>query len=97
MTDRLLGEHFPRRHGRHGRLLLAAALAGWTGVALFGPTSTVFVSLMSAFLSGATSLNVLNYELPVERHASLTWFSVRLALCAGRLTLTTYLDEAQPA
>jgi hypothetical protein len=94
LTDRSLEEHYPRRFPRGGRLLLAAALlAGWALDAVFAPTSTVVVAILTALLGGSILLNVFKEELPSTGRSSYRWFVVGLALYAGLLTLVTALGE----
>ncbi|MGY1823423.1 hypothetical protein [Geodermatophilus sp. SYSU D00079] len=94
LTDRSLEEHYPRRFPRSGRLFLAAALLlGWGLDALFAPTSTVVVALLTALLGGSILLNVFKEELPSSGRSSFGWFLVGLALYAGLLTAVTALGE----
>lgn len=94
LTDRGLAEHYPRRFARNGRLLLAGALgAGWVLAALFAPTSTLVVSLLTALLAGGILLNVFKEELPSGRQSSFGWFLIGLVLYAGLLTLVTAFGE----
>jgi MFS family permease len=94
LTDRSLEEHYPRRFPRSRRLLLAVALlAGWGLDALFAPTSTVVVALLTALSGGSILLNVLKEELPSSGRSSYPWFVVGLAPYAGLLTLVTALGE----
>ena len=95
-TDQVLSEHFPASLTARLRLLLAAgALGGWAAAVLLGPTSTVLVNLLTAFLGGAILLNVFNDELPPERASSFTWFTVGLAVYAGLLTAATVRCQAR--
>ncbi|HEX8105061.1 MAG TPA: hypothetical protein VF533_20745 [Solirubrobacteraceae bacterium] len=92
LTDRGLEEHYPRRFARAGRPLLAVALlAGWALVAIFAPSSTVLVSLLTAFLGGSILLNVFKEELPSNRGSSFLWFTIGLGLYSALLALTTHL------
>ncbi|NEK86747.1 hypothetical protein GCU60_13435 [Blastococcus saxobsidens] len=94
LTDRSLEEHYPHRFPRSGRLLLAAALLlGWGADALFAPTSTVVVALLTALLGGSILLNVFKEELPASGRSSFGWFLAGLTLYAGLLTLVTALGE----
>ncbi len=94
LTDRSLEEHYPRRFAHSGRVLLAVALlAGWGLGALFAPTSTVVVALLTALLGGSILLNVFKEELPSAGRSSYGWFVVGLALYAGLLTLVTAAGE----
>ncbi|MGY1707394.1 hypothetical protein ACI79C_22765 [Geodermatophilus sp. SYSU D00697] len=94
LTDRSLEEHYPRRFPRSGRVLLAVALlAGWGLDALFAPTSTVVVALLTALLGGSILLNVFKEELPSTGRSDYRWFVVGLALYAALLTLVTALGE----
>lgn len=92
LSDRSLEEHYPRRFPRSGRPLLATALlAGWGLDALFAPTSTVAVALLTALLGGSVLLNVFKEELPPTGRSSYRWFVVGLVLYAGLLALVTAL------
>ncbi len=94
LTDRSLEEHYPRRFPRSGRILLAVALlVGWGLSALFAPTSTIVVALLTALLGGSVLLNVFKEELPSAGHSSYPWFIAGLALYAGLLTAVTALGE----
>ncbi len=87
LTDRGLEEHYPRRFPDRGRFALAAALlAGWALAALFAPSSTLLVALLTALLGGSILLNVFKEEVPSNRQSSFPWFLVGLTLYAGLLT-----------
>jgi hypothetical protein len=91
LTDRGLEEHYGERFDRWPpRLLLAAALlVGWGLAALFAPTSSVFVSLLTAFLSGSILLNVFKEEIPSTRTSHFGWFVAGLASYALLLGVVT--------
>lgn len=90
LTDRGLAERYPRRFARTGRLVLAAALlVGWALSALFAPTSTVLVAVLTALLSGSILLNVFKEELPSVTRSSFAWFLTGVTLYAGLLALVT--------
>lgn len=94
LTDRGLEENYPRRFDARGRLALAAALVvGWALAAVFAPTSTVLVALLTALLAGSILLNVFKEELPSNRRSSFSWFLIGLILYAGLLALVTALAE----
>lgn len=94
LTDRGLEEHYPRRFDLRGRLLLAAALVvGWGLAALFAPSSTLVVALLTALLGGSILLNVFRQELPSNRASSFGWFLTGLTMYAGLLALVTALAE----
>lgn len=94
LTDRSLEEHYPRRFPRTGRALLAAALlVGWGLDALFAPTSTVTVALLTALLGGSILLNVFKEELPSTGRSSYGWFLTGLGIYAALLTAVTALGE----
>ncbi len=94
LTDRGLEEHYPDRFTLRGRLALAGALiAGWLAAALFAPTSTLLVALLTALLSGAILLNVFKEELPVARGSSFRWFLTGLTLYAALLTALTAASQ----
>jgi hypothetical protein len=94
LSDRGLEEHYGDRFDRWTpRVLLAAALlAGWVLAALFAPTRSVTVSLLTAFLAGSILLNVFKEEIPSTRRSSLPWFTAGLALYAVLLGLVTALE-----
>jgi hypothetical protein len=94
LTDRTLAEHYPRRFRATGRYVLAGALvAGWVLAALFAPTSTVVVSLLTALLAGGILLNVFKEELPTgSDRSSFPWFLGGLLLYAALLTAVTVLE-----
>ena len=90
LTDRGLEEHYPARFGRSGRVALAVALvAGWALAAVFAPSSTLLVALLTALLGGSVLLNVFKEEVPSDRRSSFGWFLVGLVLYAGLLALVT--------
>jgi hypothetical protein len=93
LSDRELEEHYGELFDRWlPRLLLAAALVvGWGLSALFAPTRTVTVSVLTAFLAGSILLNVFRQELPTARRSSLPWFLTGLALYAALLAVVTGL------
>lgn len=94
LTDRSLEEHYPRQFGRFGRFALAAALiVGWVVAAVFAPSSTLVVALLTALLGGSVLLNVFKEELPSNRRSSFSWFLVGLVLYSGLLALITFLSE----
>ena len=94
LIDRSLEEHYPRRFRRSGRVLLAAALLlGWTLDALFAPTSTVVVALLTALLGGSILLNVFKEELPTTARSSYAWFLTGLGFYAALLAAVTVLGE----
>jgi hypothetical protein len=94
LTDRELDERYPRRFGRQGRLLLAAALvAGWAIAAAVAPTSALLVALLTALLAGSILLNVFKEEIPSGRRSSFVWFLTGLAVYATLLTVITALSE----
>ncbi len=94
LTDRGLEEHYPSRFDLRGRLGLAAALVvGWAAAALFAPTSTLLVALLTALLGGSILLNVFKDEIPSNRRSSLGWFLTGLTLYAALLALVTALAE----
>ena len=68
-------------------------LAGWGLDALFAPTSTVTVALLTALLGGSILLNVFKDELPASGRSSYRWFLAGLSLYAVLLTLVTALGE----
>ena len=94
LTDRGLEEHYPKRFAGGGRFLLALALlAGWVAAALFAPTRTVLVSVLTAFLGGSILLNVFKEELPTERRSSFPWFLAGLVGYSVLLAATTALAD----
>lgn len=94
LTDRGLKANHPRRFRASGRYVLAIALLlGWGLDALFTPTNTLVVSLLTAFLGGAILLNVFKEEVPSERQSSFPWFLAGLVLYAAMLTSVTALSE----
>ncbi|TFV56650.1 hypothetical protein E4P41_15435 [Geodermatophilus sp. DF01-2] len=94
LTDRSLEEHYPRRFPRSGRVLLAGALVvGWVLDAIFAPTSTLLVALLTALLGGSILLNVFKEELPATGRSSYRWFMVGLVVYAALLALVTAVGE----
>ena len=94
LTDRGLEDHYPRRFDAKGRLSLAAALiAGWALSAVFAPSSTVLVALLTALLGGSILLNVFKEEIPANRGSSFGWFLTGLILYAGLLGVVTVLAQ----
>lgn len=90
LTDRGLEEHYPRRFDTRGRLLLAGALIlGWAVSAVFAPSSTLVVALLTALLGGSILLNVFKEEMPSNRGSSFGWFVIGLVLYAALLTAVT--------
>lgn len=94
LTDRGLTEHYPRRFAATGRVLLAGALvAGWVLAAVFAPSSTLLVALLTALLGGSVLLNVFKEEIPTNRNSSFGWFTVGLVLYAVLLAVITGIEE----
>jgi hypothetical protein len=94
LTDRGLEEHYPHRFGTRGRIALAAALvAGWAVDALFAPTNTLVVALLTALLGGSILLNVFKEELPTDRRSSFPWFLTGLTVYAVLLAAITAAGE----
>lgn len=94
LTDRHLEEHYRRRFDASGRLILAGALLlGWALSAVFAPTSTVVVAVLTALLGGAVLLNVFKEELPSNRGSSFPWFLVGMILYSILLALITAVAE----
>ncbi|GAB3533774.1 hypothetical protein GCM10027403_08400 [Arthrobacter tecti] len=94
LTDRHLEEHYPRRFRTSGRLVLAGALIlGWALSALFAPTSTEVVAILTALLGGSVLLNVFKEELPSNRGSSFPWFLAGLVLYSALLALITAAAE----
>ncbi|GAB3551545.1 hypothetical protein GCM10027404_20880 [Arthrobacter tumbae] len=90
LTDRHLEEHYPHRFAATGRIVLAGALLlGWLLSALFAPTSTVVVAILTALLGGSVLLNVFKEELPSNRGSSFPWFLAGLVLYSALLALIT--------
>jgi len=90
LTDRGLEEHYPRRFDARGRLSLAGALVvGWAVAAIFAPSSTLVVALLTALLGGSILLNVFKEEIPSDRGSSFGWFLTGLVLYAALLTAVT--------
>jgi hypothetical protein len=94
LTDRGLAEHYPRQFGTGGRAALAAALlGGWVVAAVFAPSSTLLVAVLTALLGGSILLNVFKEEVPANRRSSFPWFLTGLTLYAGLLALVTAVAE----
>lgn len=94
LTDRHLEEHYPHRFAASGRLVLAGALLiGWVLSAVFAPTSTVVVAILTALLGGSVLLNVFREELPSNRGSSFPWFLVGLVIYSVLLALITAVAE----
>lgn len=94
LTDRHLEEHYPHRFAASGRVVLAGALlAGWLLSALFAPTSTVVVAILTALLGGSVLLNVFKEELPSNRGSSFPWFLAGMVLYSVLLALITAAAE----
>ncbi len=94
LTDRTLTEHYPQRFRTSGRALLAASLVlGWALAALFAPTSTLLVALLTALLGGSVLLNVFKEEVPSNRSSSFAWFSIGLVLYSVLLAAITAFDR----
>ncbi|MGQ1796901.1 hypothetical protein ACT4S5_07160 [Kocuria oceani] len=94
LTDRGLQENYPHRFRSTGRILLAASLlAGWVLAAVFAPSSTLVVALLTALLGGSVLLNVFKEELPGARGSSFAWFAVGLVLYSALLALVTAIQE----
>lgn len=93
LSDRSLEESYGARFDRWPpRLLLAAALgSGWLLAAVLAPTSSVTVSLLTAFLAGSVLLNVFQQELPGVRDSSYRWFLIGIVLYAVLLGGVTVL------
>ena len=95
LSDRGLEEHYGERFDRRPpRLLLAAALlVGWGLASLLAPTSSVVISLLTAFLAGSILLNVFKEEIPSTRRSHFGWFVVGAASYALLLGLVTATGE----
>ncbi len=94
LTDRGLEEHYGTRFSTSARALLAGGLlAGWALAAVFAPTSSLLVSLLTAFLGGSILLNVFKEEIPSNRGSSFGWFTTGLVGYAALLAITTYFAE----
>ena len=95
LTDRGLEEHYGSLFDRRRpRVLLAAALVlGWLLAALFAPTGSLVVTLLTAFLAGSILLNVFKEEIPSTRRSHYGWFIVGLVSYALLLGLVTALGE----
>jgi hypothetical protein len=90
-TDQVLQERFRATLTVRFRTVLAAgALSGWVVGVVAGFNSEVLVNLLAALLSGAILFNVVNDELPPDRHSSFGWFSAGLVLYAVLLVAATY-------
>jgi hypothetical protein len=93
LIDRTLEEHYPRRFDMFGRLALASALLiGWGLSALFAPTSTVVVAVLTALLGGSVLLNVFKEELPSTGRSSFGWFVGGLLLYSALLGMVAYVE-----
>ncbi|MEJ7800460.1 MAG: hypothetical protein WKF60_08075 [Ilumatobacter sp.] len=57
------------------------------------PTSTLVVSLLTAFLAGSVLLNVFNQELPDGRSSQFGWFLTGVAAYAIILSAVTAAAE----
>ncbi|WP_309123827.1 hypothetical protein [Arthrobacter sp.] len=94
LTDRHLEEHYPHRFASSGRLVLAGALLiGWLLSAVFAPTSTVVVAILTALLGGSVLLNVFREELPSNRGSSFPWFLGGLIIYSILLALITAVAQ----
>lgn len=94
LTDRGLEEHYPRRFDTGGRLALAGSLVvGWAVAAVFAPSSTLVVALLTALLGGSILLNVFKEEIPSDRESSFGWFLTGLTVYAALLALVTAVAE----
>lgn len=94
LTDRELDERYPSRFGGRGRLLLAGALvAGWALAAVFAPTSSLLVALLTALLAGSILLNVFKDEIPSGTRTSFPWFVTGLTVYAVLLAAITALSD----
>lgn len=81
LTDRGLEERYRQQFSVRGRVALAAALlVGWVLSAVFAPSSTLVVALLTALLAGSILLNVFKEEIPAGRRSSFGWFVVGLVL-----------------
>ena len=91
LSDRGLEEHYRTQFDRWPpRLLLAGALLlGWVLASLLAPTSSVTVSVVTAFLAGSVLLNVFKQEIPSARRTSLPWFLTGAGVYAGLLVAVT--------
>jgi len=96
LTDRGLEEHYGSRFDRWPpRLLLAGALVlGWLLAAIFAPTGSLVVTLLTAFLAGSILLNVFKEELPSTRRSHYGWFVGGLSAYAVLLGAVTALESA---
>ena len=94
LSDRGLEEHYGRRFDRRlpRLVLLAGLLLGWLLSALFAPTRSVTVSVLTAFLAGSVLLNVFKEEIPSARRSSFRWFLTGLLGYAALLTTVTALE-----
>lgn len=95
LSDRGLEENYGDRFDHSpARLVLAGALLlGWILAALFAPTSSVTVSLLTAFIAGSVLLNVFKEEIPSGGRSSFGWFMVGLVTYALLLAGVTALSE----
>ncbi len=86
LTDRSLEEHYPHRFDTQGRFVLSLdLLLGWALAALFAPTSTLLVALLTALLGGSILLHVFKEEIPSNRRSSSRWFLIGLVFYAALL------------
>ncbi len=93
LTDRGLSERYPGRFRATGRYLLAGALlTGWVLDAVFAPTNTLLVTLLTAFLAGSILLNVFKEEIPSSRRSSFPWFISGLTGYTALLAVVTVLS-----
>lgn len=60
-------------------------------------TSTLVVSVTTAFLGRAILFDVLSRELAPDRDSSFGWFAVGLGLYASLLGALTYFSKAEAA
>ena len=94
LTDRGMSETYPRRFSARGRYALAGALVlGWLAVAIAAPTSTLVVSLLTAFVGGFVLMNVFKEELPAERSSSFPWFLGGVLVYAALLAAATAASQ----
>lgn len=93
LSDRGLEAHYGDRFDRRfPRLILVAGLLlGWALSALLAPTSSVTVSVLTAFLAGSVLLNVFKEEIPTARRSSFPWFLTGMVGYAALLALVTAL------
>jgi hypothetical protein len=94
LTDRGLQAHYPQRFRTSGRAALAGALLlGWCLSAVFAPSSTLLVALLTALLGGSVLLNVFKGEIPSNRRSSFVWFLIGLTIYAILLAVITAVSE----